>query len=55
VIYISHRMQDVFALSDRIMVLKTGWKVGVYKTAEVTMDEIVRLMILGRISDEGEA
>jgi simple sugar transport system ATP-binding protein len=55
VIYISHRMQDVFALSDRIMVLKTGWKVGIYKTSEVTMDDIVRLMILGRITENGEA
>ena len=49
VIYITHRMQDIFSLCDRIMVLKTGTNVGTFKKSDVTMEQIVRMMILGMI------
>jgi simple sugar transport system ATP-binding protein len=52
VVYITHRMHDIFLLCDRIMVLKTGTNVGVFKKADVTVDEIVRMMILGRLGTE---
>ena len=52
VIYITHRMQDIFALCDRIMVLKTGRNVGIFKKSDVTIEEIVRLMILGQSGAE---
>jgi len=48
VIFISHRLQDVFSVADRIAVLRSGELVGNYPAAEVTPDEIVRLMFLGR-------
>jgi simple sugar transport system ATP-binding protein len=48
VILISHRLQDVFAVTDRIMVLKHGIKVGDKPTAETTMDEVVGLMVGAR-------
>ncbi len=48
VILISHRLQDVFAVTDRIMVLKHGTKVGDKPTAETTMDEVVGLMVGAR-------
>ncbi|NPV54348.1 MAG: sugar ABC transporter ATP-binding protein [Firmicutes bacterium] len=48
IIYISHIMQHVFAVSDRIMVLKTGEKVGEFKTRETTINEVVRRMIVGK-------
>ena len=47
VVYITHRMQDIFMLSDRIMVLKTGKNVGTFRKSEVSVDEIVKLMIFG--------
>jgi len=52
VIYITHRMHDIFLLCDRIMVLKTGTNVGVFNKADVTVDDIVRMMILGRLGTE---
>jgi len=55
VIYISHRMQDVFSLCDRVMVLKTGEKVGDFQTSDITIDEIVKLMILGKQAEEQNA
>ncbi len=45
VIIISHNMQDVFAVADRIVVLRRGKKVGERMAAETTPDEIVSLMV----------
>jgi simple sugar transport system ATP-binding protein len=55
VIFISHRLQDVFSVADRIAVLRSGELVGAYPTADVTPDEIVRLMFLGRAGGEEAA
>jgi len=45
IIIISHRLQDIFAVGDRVMVLRKGEKVADKKIKEVTPDEIVRLMV----------
>jgi len=44
VILISHRMQDIFEVSDRIVVLRQGRKVGDLPRAETCMDEVVALI-----------
>ncbi len=51
---ISHDMPDVFALSDRLAVMKNGALVGTYKTNEVTEDEVLG-MIIGGKRPEGKA
>ena len=45
VIYVSHKLDEVFAISDRITVLKDGKLVGTVKTAETDQDTIVRMMV----------
>jgi simple sugar transport system ATP-binding protein len=45
VIIISHNMQDVFAVADRIVVMRRGKKVGERLAGETNMDEIVSLMV----------
>ncbi len=45
VIIISHNLQDIFATSDRIIVMRRGKKVGDVLTSEVTDDEVVGLMV----------
>jgi len=45
VIMISHNMQDVFAVSDRIVVLRRGKKVGELIAKDTTPDEVVSLMV----------
>jgi ABC-type sugar transport system ATPase subunit len=45
VIIISHNMQDVFAVSDRIVVMRRGKKVGELAASKTTPDEIVSLMV----------
>jgi hypothetical protein len=45
---ISHDMPDVFGLSDRLAVMKNGKLVGTYRTADVTEDEVLGMIILGK-------
>jgi len=45
VIIISHNMQDVFAVADRIVVLRRGKKVGELIAKDTTPDEVVSLMV----------
>ncbi len=45
VIIISHNMQDVFAVADRIVVMRRGKKVGELVAAKTTPDEVVSLMV----------
>src|SRR5215469_16760139 len=47
VIFISHNLVDIFAVSDRIVVLRRGQKVGETATQATNSDEIVRWMVGG--------
>ncbi len=53
VILISHRMPDVFAVCDRVMVLRRGRKVADKKTAESSPEEITGLITGAIGSAEG--
>jgi len=44
---ISHDIHDVFDLADRICVMKNGRIVGTARTADVTEDEVLGMIILG--------
>ena len=44
VILISHNLQDVFEVSDRITVLRQGRRAGIRKTADTTPEEIIGLI-----------
>jgi ABC-type sugar transport system ATPase subunit len=47
VVFISHNLVDIFAVSDRIVVLRRGQKVGETATQATNSDEIVRWMVGG--------
>jgi simple sugar transport system ATP-binding protein len=47
VIFISHNLQDIFAVSDRIVVLRRGVLAGERRIAETNHDEVVKLMVGG--------
>ncbi len=53
VILISHTMPDVFAVSDRIIVMHRGRKVGEKRTSETNSQEIVQYMV-GALDDTRE-
>jgi simple sugar transport system ATP-binding protein len=45
VILISHNLHDIFAIADRVVVLRRGEVAGERLVAETNGDEIVRLMV----------
>jgi len=45
IVYISHRMEEVFQVSDRITVFRDGEYVGTVPTAQATRDELIRMMV----------
>jgi ABC-type sugar transport system ATPase subunit len=45
VVLISHRLQDVFSVCDRIMVLRSGESVAEREVRETSMDEIVKFIV----------
>jgi len=47
IIYISHRMEEIFDLCDRVTVLRDGKFVATHDVANITLDDLVR-MIVGR-------
>jgi ABC-type sugar transport system ATPase subunit len=45
IVFISHRMNEIFEIADRVTILKDGQKVGTYPINEVTERDLVRLMV----------
>lgn len=45
IIYISHRLEEIFRLSDRIEVIRDGEYVTTLITKEATVDELIKLMV----------
>ena len=45
VIYISHRVAEVFEISDRVTVLRDGHKIATRPTAELTHNELIKMMV----------
>lgn len=50
-IYVSHRFEEIFRITDRITVLRDGKYVGTVNTRETNEDDIVRMMV-GRSIDK---
>ncbi len=51
IIYISHRIAEVFQISDRVSVLRDGKFIKTVMTNEVDRDELIRLMVGREVSD----
>ena len=45
IVYISHRMEEIFELCDRITILRDGSYIGTRFIKDITMDDIVQMMI----------
>src|SRR5690606_36768913 len=52
IIYISHRLEEIFTLVDRVTVLRDGRVVGTERVDRVTRDDLVRMMVGRDISQQ---
>jgi rhamnose transport system ATP-binding protein len=51
IVFISHRLEELFALADRVTTLRDGAYVGTRAMADVTTEDLIRMMV-GRTLDE---
>lgn len=45
IVYISHRMDEIFEIADRITVLRDGANAGTVEAGNISRDELVRMMV----------
>ena len=45
IIYISHRLEEIFRLTDRVEVIRDGHYVDTRDTADVDVDQLIRMMV----------
>lgn len=55
VLYVSHRMEEIFRLSDRITVLRNGMKVDTIATADTSRETLIRMMSEHKDNGTGHA
>jgi ribose transport system ATP-binding protein len=51
-IYISHRLEEIFEIGDRVTCMRDGEYVGTHKVCDVTRDDIIRMMVGRELKDE---
>ena len=51
IILISHDIHDIFDLASRLAVMKNGKLIGVVKTGDVTKDEVLAMIIAGKVPE----
>lgn len=51
VVFVNHRLEEVFAVSDRITVLRDGVKVGTWDIEDVSREDVVRSMVGRALAD----
>ena len=55
IVYISHRMEEIFELCDRITILRDGTYIDTRYIKDITMDDIVQMMIGREIGERSPA
>lgn len=52
IVYVSHRLEEIFEIADRILVLRDGAVAGQARPAEVSRAELIELMVGRELSEE---
>jgi len=52
IIYISHKMEEIYGIADRITVLRDGCRVGCAQSSELAREELIRWMVGREISQQ---
>lgn len=45
IVYVSHKMEEILRISDRVSILRDGRNVGTCRTEETTIDQIISMMV----------
>jgi ribose transport system ATP-binding protein len=45
IVYVSHKMDEIFRICDRATVLRDGETIGTVETAQTSVDELIRMMV----------
>ncbi len=51
-IYISHRLEEIFEIGNRVTVMRDGEYIGTHAVCDLTRDEIIRMMVGRELKDE---
>jgi ribose transport system ATP-binding protein len=51
IVYISHRLEEIKQIGDRVTVMRDGQLIGTRNVADITLDEIIQMMIGREIKD----
>ncbi len=52
IVYISHRLEEIFSLGDRVTVMRDGQWIATQDVAEVNRDDLIRMMVGRELKDE---
>jgi ribose transport system ATP-binding protein len=52
IVYISHRLEELFEIGDRVTILRDGKYVGTHDVAAVTRPELVRMMVNRELTEQ---
>lgn len=52
IIYITHRMEEIFKIADRLTVMRDGQYIGTVNASETSKDEIIRMMVGRDMSEQ---
>lgn len=52
IIYISHKLKEIEEIGDRVTVLKDGTYVGTKRVAEITIDDMIQMMVGRELNDK---
>ena len=51
VIFISHRIEEIYEVADRVTILRDGKKIGTYDVGSVSKEDLIRMMVGRKIDD----
>ena len=54
IVYISHRLEEIFEVADRVTVLRDGEVVGTERVADLTSRDVIRMMVGREVAEDFE-
>lgn len=52
IVYISHKLNEIFEIADRVQVLRDGKNIGTVKVSETNSDDLIQMMVGRKLEDK---